>query len=205
MAALTTLQAVNELLESIGEWPTPALASTGSWPTKAFSASIYGQAEATLDRVRREVLTPGLPDNTEPCATLTVAAGNITLASNVLRVQAAGRDQHRTFGIRAGKLLDINKGTVTLTDTTVQADVITDYDFDDLSPELKVLVVKEAKLQFQRYWGEDKAKDIQITQEAAKANASRASGNPSMKAPSSYYRGFEQFGPALAAQQPRQN
>lgn len=204
MGNMTRLQAINEMLETINEWPWSFLDSTGTWPTKAYGGSIAGQAERTLDRVCREVLTRGEVDNTQ-YGTSVVPTGvgpyEYTFASNVLRVRGAGVDIRKSFGIRGGKLLDTDRGTTQFaTNAAIYLDVITDYDFTDLSFELQNQIVKEAKQQFQRWQGEDPKKDIQIAQEADIARAANSGNAPAGLKPINPLKGIGPFGAALQAQ-----
>lgn len=212
MAGMSRLQAVNELCESIGEWSIGALDSTGTWPTKTYGGSIYGQAERTLDRVCSEVMTRGTVDNVLRNQSVVPATGTgpyeYTFAgalANVLDVQGWGADEGRSFSVTGSKLFDVNKGTTFFTtNAAISLHIFINKDFTDLSPKVQQEVVKEAKLAFQRYWGEDKGKDIQISQErdiarAAKGNALAAPSTNPYK-----LEGMGPFGPALA-QQPRQN
>lgn len=211
--AMTRIEAANELVESIGEWPYAALDSTGTWPTKTYGGSIIGQAERTLDRVAREVLTRGTIDNTLRNQSVTPATGagpyEYTFAgsyANALKVQGWGPDEARTFSISAGKLFDANNGTTLFTtNTAIKLHIIINKDFTDLSSEIQQEIVKEAKLAFQRYWGESNSKDIQISQELDKARAGKSSSMVKPGDPINKLDGIGPFGPALTAQPSRGN
>lgn len=206
---MSRLQAVNEICRSVSEWRASALDSTGSWPTKVYGSSIQGEAEHILDRICQEVLTRGTIDNTLRYQTVTPTGGGssfeYTFASpfaNALRVVGCGADEHRTFSIVGTKLFDVNRGTTVFTTATpLNLHIIIDRDFDDLSPEVKIEVVKEAKLHFQRYWGEEHAKDIQISQERDIARAAKGEPLVTPKSPPiNKLDAIGPFGPALAAQ-----
>lgn len=200
------LQAVNEILRTTGDWRFGALDSTGSWPTKAYGTSQAGEAEHILDRITEEVLTRGTIDNTLRFQTVTPATGSgpyeYTFAGayvNALRVIGCGADEHRTFSIRGAKLFDVNRGTTFFTvNTPINLHIIINLDFDDLSPEVKIEIVKEAKLHYQRYWGEQPAKDIQISQERDVARAAKGDELAIPKMPPINKLGGVTIGPALA-------
>ncbi len=211
MAGMSRIEACNEMLETVGEWPFSVLDSSGTWPNKVYTSSVLSVAERTLDRVCREVLTRGTVDNVLRNQSVIPATGSgpyeYTFAgavANVLDVQGWGADEGRSFSVTGAKLFDVNKGTTFFTtNTAISLHIFINKDFTDLSPKVQQEVVKEAKLAFQRYWGEDKGKDIQISQERDIARAAKGSA---LAAPSTNpykLEGMGPFGPALA-QQPRQ-
>lgn len=136
---MTTLEAVNEMLEAVGEPPVTAL-DTGGTSDEAI-------AEATLDREKKSILLRGWTCNSLTDQTYTPSAGTITL-TNVLKMKP-NRSQWGIYAIRDGKLYDVTNATATFTES-VQLDVVLDIDFEDLSLALQTYIVKAASVKFQR-------------------------------------------------------
>ena len=106
--SMTVLDAVNEIVETVGEFPMTGTAPTGS------GTSIYDRAKQFLDRENKRIQSLGWPENTIMCKGIVSDATDGTIKSeddvsptpnkqlgtNVLRVRAAGSDAHRTLVLR---------------------------------------------------------------------------------------------------------
>lgn len=157
VAGLSTLEAVNEILEVVNEGAETALDSTGSFPTKAFTTSKPSQVEYVLTRVSRRVQAMGWPDNTDFGTSVTPVAVTftVTLANTVLWVRGADRSAYRNLTMRgvAGVtyLWDSDNRTNNFgSQTPISLDLINWLDFDNLQPRTKDIVVAAAGVIFQR-------------------------------------------------------
>jgi hypothetical protein len=142
--SLTKLEAVNIVLDAIGESPVSSLTS-GLPDAEA--------AEAKVDEVRVEVLSRGWHQNMEKSVKLKRDANNNILLSNTyLRVDTTGADKdlNVTQRVTGGKrlLFDVVKRTF-LFERDVEADVIVDIPFDELTIELQNYIAARAARKFQ--------------------------------------------------------
>jgi len=142
--SLTKLEAVNMVLDAIGESPVSSLTS-GLPDAEA--------AEAKLDEVRVEILSRGWHQNIEKDVTLKRDANQEILLSNIyLRVDSTGGDkginvvQRYSNGKR--KLFDVNKRTFIFTKDLV-VDLIIDIPFEELTVELQNYIASRAARKFQ--------------------------------------------------------
>ncbi len=142
--SLTKLEAVNMVLDAIGESPVSSLTS-GLPDAEA--------AEAKLDEVRVEILSRGWHQNIEKDVTLKRDASNEILLSNIyLRVDSTGGDKSinvvQRYSNGKRKLFDINNRSFTFTkDLTV--DIIIDIAFEELTVELQNYIASRAARKFQ--------------------------------------------------------
>lgn len=165
---MNKLGAVNAILRTIGNWRASALDSSGSWPSKIYGPNEAGEAEMILDQTTEKILERGWPDNTEKGKSLTPAGSPLKIASpsNCIALRGTGKHSHRTFKLRGGFVLDCDVGSVEFaTADPIVVDVITNYEFSDLSVDLQAYVLEEAKREFQRSWGGDVQKDGEISQD----------------------------------------
>jgi hypothetical protein len=166
---LSKLDAVRQMMEGIGETkPVPALDTGGS--------STAAQAERVLDRESIRVQSRGFRENTIRCKKYTPTGGppaKIQVGTDVLHIESAGPNAHRTFDLKGDYVFDIEKGTdeFDATDTAngIFLDVIVKRDFVDCSPKLKDLIVQEATLVFQRRENGNPNADAMLEQERTKA------------------------------------
>lgn len=162
---MTKLDAVNMVLSGINEYRVTALDTNGT--------SIQADAERYLDDSTRYFCAMGWPCNTRRSVGYTPAAVTFEIdlpagpsPAPVLRIRAAGPDQHRNLVIRGGKVYDSDKGTVSMGSTEkVYLDVAELLAFDDLDPMLKELVSKHAQQQFARRFSSSQLADAFISQE----------------------------------------
>tara|TARA_B100001094_G_scaffold308940_1_gene342109 strand:- start:532 stop:1185 length:654 start_codon:yes stop_codon:yes gene_type:complete len=139
--------AVNELLESIGELPV----STS--PTTSSGASIYNRALRFLERANVRTQAMMWPENTALAKrdTVTNLIGSAGLA---LAVRAAGEDSHRSFVVRESSgnqiIFDSDAGAAISGGTTIQVDMCTKVPFKELSYHLRENIIKSAAQEFQR-------------------------------------------------------
>ena len=142
--SLTKLEAVNIVLDAIGESPVSSLTS-GLPDAEA--------AEAKVDEVRVEILSRGWHQNMEKSVKLKRDANNNILLSNTyLRVDTTGADKdlNVTQRVTGGKrlLFDVVKRTFVF-ERDVEADVIVDIPFDELTIELQNYIAARAARKFQ--------------------------------------------------------
>jgi len=157
---LTKLEAVNEILEVLGERPHPALDSGG--------ASMAAQGERVLDRETRRILTQGFPSNTDYNIELTPAgSGNlITAPANTLWLRGSHRRHRNRFVLRGDAVYDTFEGSTDMGSADpIEFDVVRNLDFEDCPPDLKDLIVADAKVIMQRRIRGDAQLDSQLLQE----------------------------------------
>lgn len=141
---LTKLEAVNHVLDAIGEDPVSSLSS---------GLPDAEKAERALDRVSKEVQTTGWHCNTEKSYRLAPdASGKIFLSSTVLTIDTVGRSaiynvvpkEHE--GKRA--LYNVVKQTFAFT-TPLYCDIVFFLDFESLTPALQMYIAAKAAREFQ--------------------------------------------------------
>ena len=139
--ATTKLDAVNQMLSSIGE--APAVSLTTDNPEIAI-------AESTLDEISRSIQAEGWNFNTEYEYPFTPDGnGQITIPTNILSItdnKIKSLGQYLTT-VREGKLYDKIAHSYTFT-TTVYCDVVWVYDFDDLPQPFKEYITTRASRVF---------------------------------------------------------
>ena len=171
-SGMTIKDAINEMVETIGEYPLGASAATPD----GTGASIYDRARQFLDREDKRMQSMGWPENTVMSKEFTAAGGAIGIADTVLRVRAAGSSAHRNLIIRddsgTQKLFDGNDDTFVFETTEkVYLDVVSKLDFIDLPPLLQDVVVAKSKLEFQRRIQGSPTTDAALMQDYAVAQA----------------------------------
>lgn len=157
---MTKLEAVNEMLLTIGEAPVQSLESGLG------DAAI---AESTLDRVSREVQLKGWHCNTDRATTLSKNASNqFALPVDTLKVDTTNRTSGRQTStpnpnsyINAGMrrsaddtkwlMWDNDNNSETWTnETTLTVDIVKFKDFANLTPALQIYVWTKAAHRFQK-------------------------------------------------------
>jgi hypothetical protein len=192
---LSIIEAINEILESVGEFPIGG-GSGGNVPPSDASIgdeiSIARRAEDFLKRETRRIQALGWPETTTRIKAYTASTSGgstIALGATVLAVKGCGPDAHRNFGIINQNLYDGNAGTTTILPTDQDGDAsakvyltITEQvsaswpqNFEMNSPRLKDLIVSHTKMIFQRRILGSTAADPGLQQEymLAELNASR--------------------------------
>jgi hypothetical protein len=169
----TFVQAINEIVEVVGEFPMSGTTKPSALGTPDITSN-YARAEQFIDRYSKRVQAQGWPENTTFAKKFTSAqvtghtgtsGFKITIPNSVLRVKAAGPDEHRSLVVRfdadadnAGtdvplqRLYDANNqshsfGTAA---TEVYVDVVEELIFDNLSVHLQDVIIGQAKMAFQR-------------------------------------------------------
>ena len=166
---LSLIEAINEVLESVGE---PPWGQTDHPSEAGDSTSIARRAEDFLNRETLRVQSLGWPENTIVSLKLTTDGTDTTTiylqdakhekGFDILALKGAGTDSHRNYGMRGFKLWDADNGTDTFTTATevflTVAKTVADPstatfwpdNFESCSPQLKDLVVANTKVIFQR-------------------------------------------------------
>lgn len=166
----TTLEAVNELLEAIGEPPATVLDTGGT--------SIEAEAETILNREKRRVLGQGPATLGAWHSTLLketkfsldgVAPGATPTFKDYIAVRWASRPYLRVT-VRDGVLYDM-ENDASLTTGTVTLDVATNPSFSDLTPRMQDLVIAEAAVAFQRAKKRGREDDAVLRDKLQKARA----------------------------------
>lgn len=140
---MNTLDAVNEILESIGQPPVTTLDTGG--------ASEEADAERFLDRANRNVQKRGWQMNTIVQKQHTPdGSGLISLGSSVLRMSVNPNSFPLRASIRNGALYDLDNDTNVFT-KSVYLDVVSLVPFTQLTQAMANYIVKYAAQDFQRY------------------------------------------------------
>lgn len=156
---MTKLQAVNEMLHSIGESPVQTLGTLGD-------ASV---AESILDRTSRSIQLQGWHVNTKRGYTLTKNAGNqFALPVDTLKVDTTGPSSGRQTSTprpssfinasmkRSGDdtkwlMYDVDNDSETWTsETELTVDIVQLIEFANLTPALQIYVWTKAAHHFQK-------------------------------------------------------
>jgi hypothetical protein len=168
--ATNVLDAVNEVLESVGELPITTVPST------SVGASIHNRALLFLERANMRVQAMGWPENTTYAYSVTAAL----LSDNALAVSGAGSDGHRTVALRrlagAVSIWDADVGATD--DTAIQMDIIEKIDFSACGPELRANIIATASHLFQRRIQGSPQADQALTQERQIADMATQRNSP---------------------------
>lgn len=157
------LDAINEVLESIGEMPVTAIPSSSS------GSAIQNRALKFLERVNIDLQTGGFPENTRFAQSENLASLS-ALTGQTLAIKAAGKDGHRTLVLRRSdddsgpEVWDADAGAV-LSSTTVCIDIIDKVDFHKLSIGLQNNIIATAAQLFQRRLQGSPSADQALSQE----------------------------------------
>lgn len=134
--AQTELQAVNEILASVGQAPVTTLDQTNPDVAIAYD---------TLLQVSREVQAEGWTFNREYGYPFTPDNNNeIVIPSNILQIDLSPEYRDKDSVIRNGKLYDRTAHTYEWTDETVTCDVLWFFDWVDLPVPVKDYIVARA-------------------------------------------------------------
>ncbi len=129
------LDAVNEMLEAVGERPVDELDTGGT--------SIEADAERVLDRLDLRIQEEGWYENTEDVELEPDVNDKIEVAATILRIDTRDSSEDMNVAVRAGYLYDLDD----LTDefgSTVYATIVRRLGFSDLSVQLQRLIIAEA-------------------------------------------------------------
>jgi hypothetical protein len=140
LTCTTELEAVNSILEGIGEQPVNSIPTTGiSEATLAYN---------TLQRISRQVQTAGLHCNTDKEYPLSIDQdGKIPVPNNCLKVDPS--DQNKDIVRRGGFLYDRDHRTFVFTDQ-VECDIVFYLAFTDLPEPVRQYIVIKAARVFQK-------------------------------------------------------
>jgi len=166
---LSAVGAINEILESIGEFPISGGSDGNTIPSASSdTTSIARRAEDFLKRETRRIQSLGWPETTIRTKSYTASTSGgstVSLSSDrTLSVRGTGPDAHRSFGIVGVNLYDANAGTTTILPTdqtgagsalvylTISQEVSASWpaNFEENSPRLKDVIVSHTKMIFQR-------------------------------------------------------
>ena len=135
LGRLTRLQAINQMLATIGEAPVDTLTEGG------VDIAI---AEATLDNVSRETMNFGWVFNTYSTTYVPDSDGYITIPSNVLRLE--GPEGSR-YVLRSDRLYDLEDDTNVFT-SNITLTIVEMLEFDDMPEACKTYVTLKASRVF---------------------------------------------------------
>ncbi|MFA4972300.1 MAG: hypothetical protein WC683_06780 [bacterium] len=136
-----TLEAVNEMLEIIGEAPVDALDTGG--------VSAAGRAEAILDRTERRVQSMGWYENTESVTYTPDGSKHVEPGTDILSVDAINASTDFRVSLRNGRVYDLENRTDEF-DGDMELEVIRRLAFSDMSDELRAYAVAAACQEFYR-------------------------------------------------------
>lgn len=144
----TKLEAINDLLESIGESPVNSVSNSGLEEADL--------ASSMIDRVSRQVQKRGWHWNTlERYVIDPDGSNNITLPSSTLKVDTSGKDKYKNYVQRGARLYDKTNNTFTIT-TATTVDIVLFLSFSDLPEAARDYITMRAARRFQqRLFGSD--------------------------------------------------
>lgn len=168
---MTKLEAVNEILQAIGEPPATALDTGGT--------SDVADAERILDQEDRRVQGSGWAANTVPDKEYTPSSGAVSLAASVLKVRPVGVSRSLRLAIRNGALYDLENDAANTFSGTVHLEVVSLITFIQLPDALAHYIVKVAAQKFQRFKKRGEIDDAIASEElrAAKVAAMQEDGD----------------------------
>ena len=135
------LEAINELLEAIGEAPVNAEADTG-----LVEADL---AATRLDKVSRQVQKRGWHWNTLVDFELVPdTEDNINLPGSTMKVDTTGKSACKDYVQRGLRLYDKENNTFTITDP-VRVDIVLLLDFEELPESARDYITMRAARKFQ--------------------------------------------------------
>ncbi len=138
----TKLEAINELLDAIGEAPVNSETNTG-----LVEADL---AVARLDKTSRRVQKRGWHWNTLKDYVLDPdVSGNINLPAATLEVDSVSRSAHKDVVQRGDRLYDRDNNTFVFTDP-VTVDISLFLDFEDLPENARDYITLRAARKFQQ-------------------------------------------------------
>jgi len=151
----TFIEGINELVEAVGEFPMSGATKPSAGGD---TASIYYLAERHIDRWNTRVQHQGWPENTDFSVAYTPGGvdNEVTLASNVLKIRAAGPSDGRLLVLRVDtsdsntpKVWDSALASFDLGSDTIYLDRVVELAFENCTPELQDVILGEAKASFQ--------------------------------------------------------
>lgn len=138
----TKLEAINELLEAIGEAPVNTTENTG-----LVEADL---ASSRIDKISRQVQKRGWHWNTLTNYELVPDVNNnINLPSSTVEVDPTGSSASKDYVQRGTRLYDRENNTFTITDP-VRVDITLLLDFDDLPENARDYITMRAARKFQQ-------------------------------------------------------
>jgi len=202
---ITKLIACNEMLLAVGINRVGALDTGGP--------SDVGEAEYVLDIVTREILLRGFSSNTRRIKVQASNTGTIDLSSgatgqspsspapNALRVEGEFKHQRRALSLRGSAVYDEDYGSTTCfaNNEDVYLKVTESLTFEDIQPEVKELIVAEAKQRYRAMKRPDPTIDQFLERDRVKAETSTGDNARPPTADAAAVR----FGPAAANQPQR--
>ena len=180
----TFIEGINELVEAVGEFPmSGATKPSGGGDT----ASIYYLAERHIDRWNTRVQHQGWPENTDFSVEYLPSGANheVVLASNVLKIRAAGPSDGRmlvlrvdTADINTPKVWDATQASFDVGDDPIYLDRVVELAFENCTPELQDVILAEAKASFQLVRQGNMQMDAALSADSDRAGmrAARSSG-----------------------------
>lgn len=140
MAAITELEAVNEILDAVN------IPSVDAVPTSDDGSDEW-LAQVQLDASTKDVLAYGWAFNTDIETTLSPSGGQITLAADVLRFEA---QLSWKYIEREGKVYDRANNSFTITQDVVAQKLVKLFTFTECSEALQRYILSHARLKFAR-------------------------------------------------------
>ena len=161
------LDAVNEVLESIGELPVT------NCPTTSAGSSIASRALKFLERANVRTQAQMWQENTSLSKTDTVT-NLVGTSGTALSVRPSGKDSHRQLVLResgtAQVIFDSDAGANLAGSDSIQVDLCVKLPFKDLSYHLRETIIKSASQEFQRRMQGSPQADQMLGQERAFAD-----------------------------------
>lgn len=142
LVSTTKLEAINDMLDAIGEAPVNSETNTG-----LVEADL---AVARLDKVSRQVQKRGWHWNTLTSYVIDPDNnGYIQLPASTLQVDTTGKDQHLDLVQRGTRLYDRDNNTFVI-NKSVTVDIVLYLDFEDLPENARDYITQKASRKFQQ-------------------------------------------------------
>jgi len=159
-----TLDAVNEMLGTIGEPPVTALDTSGT--------SDEAQAEALLDRWRKRILRRGWFSNTLIDKEYTADGSDEYAMTNVLHFKHTSSSSGLQIALRTGKLYDMKEGRSTFpNNATIRLNTIMDVGLTLLPDGLVHYITATAAQDFMRFKMPDRFNEATSQDEVDRAKS----------------------------------
>jgi hypothetical protein len=159
-----TLDAVNEMLETIGEPPVTALDSAGT--------SDEAQAEAMLVRWRKRILRKGWFSNTLIDKEYTADGSNEYTMTSVLHFKHTSNSSGLQLALRTGKLYDMKEDRSTFpNNATIKLHTIMDVGLTLLPDGLRLYIITAAAQDFLRFKMPDRFNEATSQDEVDRARS----------------------------------
>jgi hypothetical protein len=171
--SMTFIDAINEVVETVMEFPMSSLKARPSLQNPVDTTSIYARAEQFITRENLRVQSTGWPENTDLVRRFVPVSSRVDVPQHIIRIRGAGPDAHRMLVIRAEsvsptvnerRVYDANRQTFVISEP-IYLDAVNLLDFELLPRTLQDVIVSAAKLRFEARMQGSQMANQQLTME----------------------------------------